>query len=115
MRLKSATFKHIEAEIYTYHETLRTREELRQSIILASRIREIVNSQEPPGSFYFSNDCHAKIIIYRGVRSQCLLYRKENGNMGEKEEGVGFGRGRWGGIWIFVIFLIFILLIIGIN
>lgn len=32
-----------------------------------------------------------------------------------EKQGVGFGRGSWGGIWIFVIFVIFILLIIGIG
>ncbi len=40
---------------------------------------------------------------------------KGGANVAEAE-GTGLGRGCWGGgIWIFVIFLIFILLIIGIN
>jgi RinA family phage transcriptional activator len=35
MKLKRATYRHIEAEIYTYHDTLKAIEELRRDIILA--------------------------------------------------------------------------------
>ena len=37
MRLKRATYRHIEAEIYAYHDTLQAIEELRRDIILAGR------------------------------------------------------------------------------
>lgn len=37
MRLKRATYRHIEAEIYAYHDTLQAIEELRTDIILAGR------------------------------------------------------------------------------
>ena len=37
MRLKRATYRHIEAEIYSYHDTLKAIEELRTDIILAGR------------------------------------------------------------------------------
>jgi len=36
MRLKRATYRHIEAEIYAYYDTLKAMEELRADIILAS-------------------------------------------------------------------------------
>jgi len=35
MKIKRATYRHIEAEIYAYHETLKTMEEIRKDIILA--------------------------------------------------------------------------------
>ncbi len=35
MKIKRATYRHIEAEIYAYHETLKTMEEIREDIILA--------------------------------------------------------------------------------
>ena len=35
MKLKRATYRHIEAEIYAYHDTLKAIEELRRDIILA--------------------------------------------------------------------------------
>ena len=35
MKLKRATYRHIEAEIYAYHDTLKSMEELRRDIILA--------------------------------------------------------------------------------
>ncbi len=35
MKLKRATYQHIEAEIYAYHDTLKAIEELRRDIILA--------------------------------------------------------------------------------
>jgi len=37
MRLKRATYRHIEAEIYYYHDTLKAMEEIRTDIILAGR------------------------------------------------------------------------------
>lgn len=37
MRLKRATYRHIEAEIYAYHDTLQAIEEFRTDIILAGR------------------------------------------------------------------------------
>ena len=37
MKLKRATYRHIEAEIYAYYDTLREIEELRTDIILAGR------------------------------------------------------------------------------
>jgi|SRR5690606_27297926 len=37
MKLKRATYRHIEAEIHAYYDTLKTIEELRQDIILAGR------------------------------------------------------------------------------
>jgi RinA family phage transcriptional activator len=44
MRLKRATYRHIEAEIYAYHDTLKAIEELRQDIILASDRQEAYGS-----------------------------------------------------------------------
>ena len=40
MKLKRATYRHIEAEIYAYHDTLKAIEELRADIILASGRQE---------------------------------------------------------------------------
>jgi RinA family phage transcriptional activator len=40
MRLKRATYRHIEAEIYSYHDTVESIEELRQDIILAGGRQE---------------------------------------------------------------------------
>ena len=40
MRLKRATYRHIEAEIYAYNDTLKAIEELREDIILASGRQE---------------------------------------------------------------------------
>ena len=37
MKLKRATYRHIEAEIHAYYDTLKTIKELRQDIILAGR------------------------------------------------------------------------------
>lgn len=37
MKMKRATYRHIEAEIYAYHDTLKAIEELRTDIILAGR------------------------------------------------------------------------------
>lgn len=37
MKLKRATYRHIEAEIYSYYDTLKAIEELRADIILAGR------------------------------------------------------------------------------
>ena len=37
MNMKRATYRHIEAEIYAYHDTLQAIEELRTDIILAGR------------------------------------------------------------------------------
>jgi RinA family phage transcriptional activator len=37
LKLKRATYRHIEAEIYAYQDTLRAIDELRQDIILAGR------------------------------------------------------------------------------
>ncbi len=37
MKLKRATYRHIEAEIFAYHETLQAIRDLRSDIILASR------------------------------------------------------------------------------
>jgi RinA family phage transcriptional activator len=37
VKLKRATYRHIEAEIYNYHDTLKAIEELRADIILAGR------------------------------------------------------------------------------
>jgi len=36
LRLKKATYRHIEAEIYHYHDTLRAMQELRTAIIMAA-------------------------------------------------------------------------------
>lgn len=44
MRLKRAAYRHIEAEIYAYHDTLKAIEELRQDIILASGRQEAYGS-----------------------------------------------------------------------
>ncbi len=40
MKLKRATYRHIEAEIHAYYDTLKTIEELRQDIILAGGRQE---------------------------------------------------------------------------
>ena len=40
MKLKRATYRHIEAEIYSYFDTLKAMEELRQDIILAGGRQE---------------------------------------------------------------------------
>ena len=40
VKLKRATYRHIEAEIYAYHDTLQAIEELRRDIILASGRQE---------------------------------------------------------------------------
>jgi len=40
MKIKRATYRHIEAEIYAYHDTLQAIEELRRDIILASGRQE---------------------------------------------------------------------------
>ena len=40
MKMKRATYRHIEAEIYAYHDTLRAIEELRRDIILAGGLHE---------------------------------------------------------------------------
>jgi RinA family phage transcriptional activator len=40
MRLKRATYRHIEAEIYSYYDTLQAIEELRRDIILAGGRQE---------------------------------------------------------------------------
>lgn len=40
MKLKRATYRHIEAEIYAYHDTLQAIEELRRDIILAGGRQE---------------------------------------------------------------------------
>ncbi len=40
MKLKRATYRHIEAEIYSYNDTLKAIEELREDIILASGRQE---------------------------------------------------------------------------
>ncbi len=37
MKLKRAAYRHIEAEIYAYHDTLKSIEELRRDIILAGQ------------------------------------------------------------------------------
>ena len=37
MKMKRATYRHIEAEIYAYHDTMKAIQELRQDIILAGR------------------------------------------------------------------------------
>ncbi len=37
MRLKRATYRHIEAEIYAYYDTLKAMEEMRRDIIFAGR------------------------------------------------------------------------------
>lgn len=37
MKMKRATYRHIEAEIYAYHDTMQAIEELRTDIILAGR------------------------------------------------------------------------------
>ncbi len=42
MRLKRATYRHIEAEIYSYHDTLKAIEDLRRDIILSSRSEGVV-------------------------------------------------------------------------
>ena len=44
MKMKRATYRHIEAEIYAYHDTLKAIEELRQDIILASGRQEAYGS-----------------------------------------------------------------------
>ncbi|GAV21594.1 hypothetical protein [Carboxydothermus pertinax] len=41
MKLKRATFRHIEAEIYAYNDTIKAIEELRADIILAGRQGEL--------------------------------------------------------------------------
>lgn len=41
MRLKRATYRHIEAEIYAYHDTLKAIDELRDEIILAGRQEDL--------------------------------------------------------------------------
>ena len=41
VRLKRATYRHIEAEIYAYHDTLKAIDELRDEIILAGRQDEL--------------------------------------------------------------------------
>jgi len=40
MKMKRATYRHIEAEIYAYNDTLKAIEELREDIILASGRKE---------------------------------------------------------------------------
>lgn len=40
MKLKRATYRHIEAEIYAYHDTLKAMEELRRDIILAGGMHD---------------------------------------------------------------------------
>lgn len=40
MKLKKAAYRHIEAEIYAYHDTLKAIQELRADIILAGRQEE---------------------------------------------------------------------------
>ena len=40
MKLKRATYRHIEAEIYAYHDTLKAMEELRREIILAGGMHD---------------------------------------------------------------------------
>ena len=40
MRLKRATYRHIEAEIYAYHDTLKEIEEMRRDIILSGGRQE---------------------------------------------------------------------------
>ena len=40
MKMKRATYRHIEAEIYAYHDTLQAIEELRRDIILAGGRQE---------------------------------------------------------------------------
>lgn len=40
MKLKRATYRHIEAEIYAYHDTIRAIEEMRRDIILAGGVHE---------------------------------------------------------------------------
>ena len=40
MKMKRATYRHIEAEIYSYNDTLKAIEELREDIILASGRQE---------------------------------------------------------------------------
>ncbi|HHV63838.1 MAG TPA: hypothetical protein GXX46_01990 [Peptococcaceae bacterium] len=40
MKLKRATYRHIEAEIYAYYDTLKAIEELRRDIILAGGMHE---------------------------------------------------------------------------
>ncbi len=37
MRLKRATYRHIEAEVFSYYDTLKTIQELRQEIILSNQ------------------------------------------------------------------------------
>lgn len=41
VRLKRATYRHIEAEIYAYHDTLKAIDELRDEIILAGRQEDL--------------------------------------------------------------------------
>lgn len=40
MKLKRATYRHIEAEIYSYYDTLRAIEEMRKDIILAGGVHD---------------------------------------------------------------------------
>lgn len=40
MKMKRATYRHVEAEIYSYNDTLKAIEELREDIILASGRQE---------------------------------------------------------------------------
>ena len=40
MKMKRATYRHVEAEIYAYYDTLKAMEEMRRDIILASGRRE---------------------------------------------------------------------------
>lgn len=44
MKLKRATYRHIEAEIYDYYKTLQAMNELRRDIILASGRQEVYGS-----------------------------------------------------------------------
>lgn len=49
MKIKRATFRHIEAEIYAYHETKKAIEQLRTDIILAGREEDFLGTA---GSMY---------------------------------------------------------------
>jgi len=40
MKMKRATYRHIEAEIYAYYDTLKAMEEIRQDIILAGGLHD---------------------------------------------------------------------------
>jgi len=40
MKMKRATYRHIEAEIYAYHDTIQAMEEIRNDIILAGGVHE---------------------------------------------------------------------------